>query len=103
MNNGYVSPPQNTLRGAVLPGALGNSLTSAQQLNIDAQQAAILRQYNEAVTGSGRSMRLNVEVEFASNGFVLTMGRERLIAKDIEELQQHFVAHVAAVLLDKSK
>jgi hypothetical protein len=48
--------------------------------------------------------RVYIEVDRVTNGYVLAVGSERKIAKDIEELQQHFVAQVVSKLvLDESK
>lgn len=67
--------------------------------------------YNNAITaGSGIyrdrwiSPRVNIEIDLVTNGYVIAVGNERLIAKDLEELQQHFVAQVVSKLvLDKDK
>lgn len=67
--------------------------------------------YNQALAGQARmrregftkAPRLFVEVDVVTNGFVLAVGNERMIAKDLEELQQHFTAQVASLLLDKDK
>lgn len=48
--------------------------------------------------------RVRIEVDKVSNGYVIAVGSERLIAKDLEELQQHFVAQIVSKLvLDKDK
>ena len=67
--------------------------------------------YNNAVV-SGSAIyrddwmapRVRIEVDRVSNGCVLAVGSERLIAKDLEELQQHFIAQIVSKLvLDESK
>ena len=47
--------------------------------------------------------RLHVEVDVVTNGFVLAVGNERMIATSLEELSQQFIAQVANLLLDKDK
>lgn len=44
-----------------------------------------------------------VEVDCVGNGFVFRTHAVTLIAKDLEELQQHFTAQVAEALLNASK
>ena len=44
-----------------------------------------------------------VEVERAANGFVLKIGSERHIAKDLDELQRVFTSQIASALLEESK
>lgn len=106
MSNGQIHPLQNALAGGVLGGNAG---MSPQQAQLAMQQM----QYNNAIMsanppimmreGFTKAPRLYVEVDVVTNGFVLAVGSERLIAKDIEELQMHFVAQVASLLLEKDK
>ena len=86
--------------GVLAQGVVSNTLTTAQQTA-----------YNQAVV-SGSAIyrddwmapRVRIEVDKVSNGYVIAVGSERLIAKDLEELQQHFVAQVVSKLvLDKDK
>lgn len=59
--------------------------------------------WNAAVTAGTpfhKSKRLSIEVDKVTNGFVLAVGSERLIAKDLEELQGLFIAQVASMLLE---
>ena len=106
MSNG-----QNSAMNAA-QGMIGSSLGSgllAQGTLTSAQQQA----YTQAVisnTGSGIyrddwiAPRVRIEVDKVSNGYVIAVGSERMIAKDLEELQQHFVAQVVSKLvLDKDK
>ena len=105
MSNGQIHPAMNAAQGSLL----GNANMSSQQMQAALQQM----QYNNAITsanppimmreGFTKAPRLYVEVDAVTNGFVLAVGSERLIAKDIEELQQHFVAQVANLLLERSK
>lgn len=46
---------------------------------------------------------VSIEVDCVGNGFVLRTNDVTLIAKDLEELQQHFTAQVADTLLKWSK
>jgi len=99
-----MSNRQNQLMNAA-QGIIGSSLGSglaAQSTLTSAQQNA----YNQAIT-SGASIyreewlspRVRVDVERVSNGYVVAVGSERLIAKDLEELQQHFTAQVVSKLV----
>lgn len=104
MSNVPTSPLQNALAGGL--GSIGSSIgMTATQALMAMGQADMMRQYNAAMSGTPfrHSPRLHSEVEVVGNGFVLTIGGERLIAKDIEELQQHFVAQVANMLLEKDQ
>lgn len=106
MSNGQTHPLQNSLAGGILGGNAG---LSSQQAQLAMQQM----QYNNAVLSANPPMmlreevharrRLYVCVEAVANGFVMEAGADRLIAKDIEELQQHFVAQIANLLLERSK
>ena len=75
-------------------GMIGGTYSTLQSAY---NQAQMLRE------GFTKAPRLYVEVDVVTNGFVLAVGQERLIAKDLEELQQHFTAQVASLLLDKDK
>lgn len=103
MSNGH--PLQNAAQG-MIGSSMGSGLLTQRTLTSPQAQA-----YNQAVlAGSGMyrddwiAPRLRVEVDKVSNGYVLAVGSERLIAKDLEELQQHFVAQVVSKLvLDEVK
>lgn len=104
MSNG-IHPAMNAAQG-MIGSSMGSGLL-AQGTTISAQQQA----YNQAITaGSGiyrdawLAPRVHIEVDRVTNGYVLAVGSERLIARDLEELQQHFVAQVVSKLvLDKDK
>lgn len=104
MSNG-AHPLQNAAQG-MLGGAIGSGLLTQNTLTTGVQQA-----YNQAITtGSGiyrddwMAPRVRIEVDRVTNGYVIAVGSERMIAKDLEELQQHFVAQVVSKLvLDKDK
>lgn len=88
---------------------IGSSMGSGllTQGTISAQAQA----YNQAIAaGSGiyrdkwSAPRVHIEIDLVTNGYVMAIGNERLIAKDLEELQQHFVAQVVSKLvLDEVK
>ena len=99
MSNG-MHPMMNAAQG-MISSSMGSGLLSSNTLSAQQQHA-----YNSAViSGSGiyRSVASNprvfVEVDRVTNGYVLTVGDERMIAKDLEELQQHFIAQVVEKLV----
>jgi hypothetical protein len=48
--------------------------------------------------------RVSIEVDRVTNGYVLAVGSERMIAKDLDELQAQFIAQVVSKLvLDEGK
>ena len=89
----------------MLGGAIGSGMLSQNIANLQAQA------YNQAVTaGSGiyrdkwAAPRVSIEIDRVTNGYVMAVGSERMIAKDLEELQQHFIAQVVGKLvLDEGK
>lgn len=97
MSNG-THPLQNAAQG-MLGGAISSGLHS--QNTLTTAQA-----YNQAVI-SGSAIyrddwiapRVRIEVDRVTNGYVIAVGNERLIARDLEELQQHFVAQVVSKLV----
>ena len=93
-------PSQNAAQG-MLGGAIGSGLL-AQGTLTTAQQNA----YNQAIVGGSgiyrddwMAPRVRIEVDRVTNGYVIAVGSERLIAKDLEELQQHFIAQVVSKLV----
>ena len=103
MSNG-IHPLQNAAQG-MLGGAIGSGMLSQNIANSQAQA------YNQAVTaGSGIyrddwiAPRVRIEVDRVTNGYVMAVGSERMIAKDLEELQAQFIAQVVGKLvLEKDK
>ena len=98
-----IHPLQNAAQGMV-GSSMGSGLLA--QGTLTTGQA-----YNQGVI-SGSAIyrdewlapRVHIEVDRVTNGYVLAVGSVRLIAKDLEELQQHFVAQVVSKLvLDKDK
>jgi hypothetical protein len=48
--------------------------------------------------------RVSIEIDRVTNGYVLAVGSERMIAKDLDELQAQFIAQVVSKLvLDEGK
>ena len=100
MSNGQIHPLQNAAQG-MLGGAIGSGLLTQGTLT-SAQQNA----YNQAIVGGSgiyrddwMAPRVRIEVDRVTNGYVIAVGSERLIAKDLEELQQHFIAQVVSKLV----
>ena len=95
------------LGGAIGSGLLGQATIANSNLISTQQQTA----YNQAVTaGSGIyredwiAPRVRIEVDRVTNGYVMAVGSERMIAKDLEELQAQFIAQVVSKLvLDEGK
>ena len=82
-------------------GLLGQATIANSNL-ISTQQTA----YNQAITRGSFSMspRVSIEVDRVTNGYVMAVGSERMIAKDLDELQAQFVAQVVGKLvLDEGK
>lgn len=107
MSNG-THPLQNAAQG-MLGGSINSGLFG--QGTISNTLATQQQAYNQAVI-SGSSIyrddwmapRMRIEVDKVSNGYVIAVGSERLIARDLEELQQHFIAQVVSnLVLDKDK
>ena len=105
MSNGQGHPLQNAAQG-MLGGAIGSGGLSQNILATSQLQA-----YNQAViAGSGIyrddwiAPRVRIEIDRVTNGYVLAVGSERMIAKDLEELQAQFIAQVVGKLvLDAAK
>lgn len=97
MSNGQ-HPLMNAAQG-MIGSSMGSGLLA--QGTLTTAQA-----YNQAVI-SGSAIyrddwiapRVRIEVDRVTNGYVIAVGSERLIAKDLEELQQHFVAQVVSKLV----
>jgi hypothetical protein len=82
-------------------GLLGQATIANSNL-ISTQQTA----YNAAITRGSFSMspRVSIEIDRVTNGYVMAVGSERMIAKDLEELQAQFIAQVVSKLvLDEAK
>lgn len=84
--------------GLLAQGTISNTLTTAQAYN------------NTVISGSAiyrddwMAPRVRIEVDRVTNGYVMAVGNERMIAKDLEELQSQFIAQVVSKLvLDEAK
>lgn len=114
MSNPLQNAAQGMLGSSMGTGLFGSAgMANSAQGTVFTQNGNTITQqaYNQAVT-SGSAIyrddwlapRVHIEVDRVTNGYVLAVGSERMIAKDIEELQQHFVAQVVSKLvLDESK
>jgi hypothetical protein len=83
--------------GLLAQGTIANS----NNLVLSQQQA-----YNAAIARGSFSMspRVSIEIDRVTNGYVMAVGSERMIAKDLEELQAQFIAQVVSKLvLDEVK
>jgi hypothetical protein len=92
-------------------GAVGSSMGSGLlgQATIANSTLASTQQhaYNQAIL-SGSSIsnarfsmynRVSIEIDRVTNGYVLAVGNERMIAKDLDELQAQFIAQVVSKLV----
>lgn len=107
MSNGQVHPAMNAAQGMIGSsmgsGLLGQATIANSNLISTQQQTA----YNQAIL-SGSSIsnarfsmynRVSIEIDRVTNGYVLAVGSERMIAKDLEELQAQFIAQVVSKLV----
>jgi hypothetical protein len=106
MSNGQIHPAMNAAQG-MIGSSMGSGLL-AQGNIVSTQQNA----YNNAVLSNSSisnarfSMyhRVSIEIDRVTNGYVLAVGSERMIAKDLDELQAQFIAQVVSKLvLDEGK
>lgn len=99
MSNGQIHPAMNAAQG-MLGGAIGSGLLTQGTLTTgQAYNQAVLASNISAGDSFRLSPRVRIEVDKVSNGYVIAVGSERLIAKDLEELQQHFTAQVVSKLV----
>lgn len=102
MSNGQGHPLQNAAQG-MIGNSLGSGALSQNLANAQAQA------YNQAVLSNQAihrwsAPRVSIEVDRVTNGYVMAVGSERMIAKDLEELQAQFIAQVVGKLvLDEAK
>jgi hypothetical protein len=88
--------------GLLAQGAIANNTLATSQLQ--AYNQAVLS--NSSISNARFSMyhRVSIEVDRVTNGYVLAVGSERMIAKDLDELQAQFIAQVVSKLvLDEGK
>lgn len=81
----------NLQRQIVMPGVIGNAIGPQSP--------------NRAIGwGYSNAPRVLIEIDRVTNGYVLAVGDERMIAQDLEELQQHVLAQVVSrLVLDEAK
>jgi hypothetical protein len=101
MSNGQGHPLQNAAQGMVgssMGSGLLGQVTIANSNLISTQQQTA---YNAAITRGSFSMspRVSIEVDRVTNGYVMAVGSERMIAKDLDELQAQFIAQVVGKLV----
>ena len=102
MSNG-THPAMNAAQG-MLGGAIGSGLLAQGTLTTGQAYSNAIVSGSAIYRDDWMAPRVRIEVDRVTNGYVLAVGSERLIAKDLEELQQHFVAQVVSKLvLDKDK
>ena len=92
---------QGMLGSSVGTGALSQNIATSQA---QAYNTAMLS--NSLITGARFSMypRVSIEIDRVTNGYVMAVGSERMIAKDLDELQAQFIAQVVSKLvLDEGK
>ena len=101
MSNG-THPLQNAAQG-MLGGAIGSGLISQGTISnaMISNNAAQQQAYNAAMSRGTFTMspRVSIEVDRVTNGYVMAVGSERMIAKDLEELQAQFIAQVVSKLV----
>ena len=101
MSNGQGHPLQNAAQGMVGSsmgsGLLGQATIANSNLISTQQQTA----YNQAIARGSFSMspRVSIEIDRVTNGYVMAVGSERMIAKDLDELQAQFIAQVVSKLV----
>ena len=110
MSNGQGHPLQNAAQG-MIGSSMGSGLL-AQGTISNTLATSQAQAYNQAVL-SGSSIsnarfsmyhRVSIEIDRVTNGYVLAVGSERMIAKDLDELQAQFIAQVVSKLvLDEGK
>jgi hypothetical protein len=105
-------PLQNAAQGAIGSSMGSGVLGQATMANSNTLATSQLQAYNQAIlSGSSISnarfsmyQRVSIEIDRVTNGYVMAVGSERMIAKDLEELQAQFIAQVVSKLvLDEGK
>jgi hypothetical protein len=88
---------QGMIGSSMGSGLLGQATIANSNLISTQQQPA----YNQAITRGSFSMspRVSIEVDRVTNGYVMAVGSERMIAKDLDELQAQFIAQVVGKLV----
>ncbi len=95
---------QNAAQG-MLGASIGNAVMTnmgqghlANGTSVSTQQQTA---FNQAIARGMFSMynRVSIEIDRVTNGYVLAVGSERMIAKDLEELQAQIIAQVVSKLV----
>ena len=109
MSNGLGHPAMNAAQG-MIGSSMGSGLLGQATMS-NSLATSQLQAYNQAITaGSGMyrddwmAPRVRIDIDRVTNGYVMAVGSERMIAKDLEELQAQFIAQVVSKLvLDEAK
>lgn len=115
MNKIQAEQDRAQAQGALVSSQMLNALQPGSVMTADPNKLAQHMQ-NQTLTSALRGPNLigdtytvkrhpwvSIEVDCVGNGFILRTNDVTLIAKDLEELQQHFTAQVADTLLKWSK
>jgi hypothetical protein len=106
MNKIQAEQDRAQAQGALINSQMLNTLQPGSVMSVDPNKLAQLQGATIAATGTYTMKRhpwVSIEVDCVGNGFILRTNDVTLIAKDLEELQQHFTAQVADTLLKWSK
>ena len=107
MSNGQ-HPLQNAAQG-MIGSSMGSGLLAQGTIANNTLATSQLQAYNQAVLPNQAihrwsAPRVSIEIDRVTNGYVMAVGSERMIAKDLEELQAQFIAQVVSKLvLDEGK
>jgi hypothetical protein len=85
------------LGGAIGSGGLSQNTLATSQLQ--AYNQAMLANSSISNARFTMSPRVSIEIDRVTNGYVMAVGGERMIAKDLEELQAQFIAQVVSKLV----
>lgn len=108
MNKTQAEQDRAQAQGALVSSQILNAMQPGSVMTADPNKLynSALHGATIAATGTYTMKRhpwVSIEVDCVGNGFILRTNDVTLIAKDLEELQQHFTAQVADTLLKWSK
>jgi hypothetical protein len=108
MNKIQAEQDRAQAQGALVSSQILNAMQPGSVMTADPNKLynSALHGATIAATGTYTMKRhpwVSIEVDCVGNGFILRTNDVTLIAKDLEELQQHFTAQVADTLLKWSK
>ena len=108
MNKIQAEQDRAQAQGALVSSQILNAMQPGSVMTADPNKlyTSALHGANIAAAGTYTMKRhpwVSIEVDCVGNGFILRTNDVTLIAKDLEELQQHFTAQVADTLLKWSK